>query len=50
MNKFFASAGALPAVDAELSRRLRDAGSQTAFGILRASAQAGRWTGKGITG
>lgn len=50
MNKFFAAAGALPAVDAELSRRLREAGTQTAFEVLRASAQAGRWTGKGITG
>lgn len=45
MNQFYSSVGALPPLDADLSRRLRDAGTKTAFDILRASAQAGRWTG-----
>jgi hypothetical protein len=50
MNLFFSSVGALPPLDAELSRRLRDAGTKTAHDILRASAQAGRWTGLGTAG
>jgi hypothetical protein len=40
----------LPPLDAELSRRLREAGTKTAHDILRASAQAGRWTGLGNVG
>lgn len=50
MNLFFSSVGALPPLDAEISRRLREAGTKAAHETLRASAQAGRWIGLGTAG
>jgi hypothetical protein len=43
MNAFFGSVGALPAVDADLSRELREMGPSRALGFLRESARKGRW-------
>jgi hypothetical protein len=48
MNRFYASVGSLPALDAALSRRLRESGPAAALTVLRDSARVGHWAGTGI--
>jgi hypothetical protein len=42
-NAFFASVGALPAVDSEIANVLREAGEEKSFGIICNSAKKGKW-------
>ncbi len=42
-NEFFASVGALPAVNVKTGNALREAGIQKSFGLISDSARMGRW-------
>jgi len=42
-NAFFASVGALPALDIQLGKTLREAGLERSFGLISDSAKRGRW-------
>jgi len=42
-NAFFASVGALPALDSKIANVLREAGTEKAFGIMCDSAKQGKW-------
>ena len=43
-NAFFASVGALPAVDSKIAKALQEAGEEKSFGIICDSAKQGKWT------
>jgi hypothetical protein len=42
-NAFFASVGALPAVDSKIASALRKAGIEKSYGLICDSAKQGNW-------